>query len=79
MRVNICMCACVLVAYIGMRANMRVYIHVCGCVCISGCNHVTGVAWGGGQFPIFCQPKKFKSLKITTHKSVYSNKDEIDF
>ena len=35
---------------------------------------------GGGQFPpppIFCQPKKFKSLKITTHKSMYSNKDKI--
>ena len=29
--------------------------------------------------PIFCQPKKFKSLKITTYKSVYSNKDKIGF
>ena len=36
---------------------------------------------GGGAIapPIFCQPKKFKSLKITTHKSVYSNKDKIGF
>ena len=35
---------------------------------------------GGGAIappPIFCQPKKFKSLKITTYKSVYSNKDKI--
>ena len=31
---------------------------------------------GGGNCPpppIFCQPKNIKSLKITTHKSVYSN------
>ena len=34
---------------------------------------------GGSPPPIFCQPKKFKSLKITTHKSVYSNKDKIGF
>ena len=27
--------------------------------------------------PIFCQPKKFKGLKITTYKSVYSNKSKI--
>ena len=24
--------------------------------------------------PIFCKPKKIMSLKITTYKSVYSNK-----
>ena len=29
--------------------------------------------------PIFCQPKKIKSLKITTYKSVYSNKAKIGF
>ena len=29
--------------------------------------------------PIFCQPKKIKSLEITTYKSVYSNKDKIGF
>ena len=36
---------------------------------------------GGGQLPppIFCQPKKFKSLKIRTYKLVYSNKDKIGF
>ena len=36
---------------------------------------------GGGNPPppIFCQPKEFKSLKITTYKSVYSNKDKIGF
>ena len=41
-----------------------------------------GTGGQGGQLPpppIFCQPKKFKSLKITTHKSVYSNKDKIGF
>ena len=40
-----------------------------------------GGGQGGGAIvpPIFCQPKKFKSLKITTHKSVYSNKDKIGF
>ena len=43
------------------------------------------VGTGGGQAegncppPIFCQPKKFKSLKITTYKSVYINKDKIGF
>ena len=39
-------------------------------------------AGGGGQLPpppIFCQPKKIKSLKIMTHKSLYSNKDTIGF
>ena len=43
----------------------------------------TGGAGGGAIAPppppIFCQPKKFKSLKITTYKSVYSNKDKIGF
>ena len=39
----------------------------------------TGGAGGAIAPPIFCQPKKFKSLKITTHKSVYSNKDKIGF
>ena len=29
--------------------------------------------------PIICQPKKFKSLKITTYKSVYINEDKIGF
>ena len=41
-----------------------------------------GGGQGAGNFsppPIFCQPKKFKSLEITTHKSVYSNKDKIGF
>ena len=41
-----------------------------------------GQGGGGGNCPpppIFCQPKKFKSLKITTYKSVYSNKDKIGF
>ena len=40
-----------------------------------------GTGGQGGQLPpaIFCQPKKFKSLKITTYKSVYSNKDKIGF
>ena len=40
-----------------------------------------GAGGGGGNCPppIFCQPKKFKSLKITTYKSVYSNKDKIGF
>ena len=36
----------------------------------------TGGAGGGGGN---CQPKKFKSLKLTTYKSVYSNKDKIGF
>ena len=31
------------------------------------------------SWTIFCQPKKFQSLKITTYKSVYSNKDKIGF
>ena len=40
----------------------------------------TGGAGGGGNCPpIFCQPKKFKSLEIKTYKSVYSNKDKIGF
>ena len=39
----------------------------------------TGGAGGAIAPPIFCQPKNFKSLKITTHKSVYSNKDKIGF
>ena len=41
----------------------------------------TGGGQGGGAIapPIFCQPKKFKSLKITTYKSVYINKDKIGF
>ena len=40
----------------------------------------TGGQGGGGNCPpIFCQPKKFKSLTITTYKSVYSNKDKIGF
>ena len=39
----------------------------------------TGGAGGAIAPPIFCQPKKFKSLKITTYKSVYSNKDKIGF
>ena len=37
---------------------------------------------GGGNCPppqIYCHPKKFKSLKITTYKFVYSNKDKIGF
>ena len=34
--------------------------------------------WGGGQPPtIFCQPIKINSLRITTYKSVYSNKANI--
>ena len=41
------------------------------------------VGTGGGANPppppIFCQPKNFKSLKITTYKLVYSNKDKIGF
>ena len=39
----------------------------------------TGGAGGAIAPPIFCQPKKFKSFKITTYKSVYSNKDKIGF
>ena len=41
-----------------------------------------GTGGAGGAIappPIFCQPKKIKSLKITTYKSVYSNKDKIGF
>ena len=30
-----------------------------------------------GTPPIFCQPKKLKSLKIRTRKSVYSNKAKL--
>ena len=40
----------------------------------------TGVGRGRGAIaplPIFCQPKKLKRLKITTYKSVYSNKAEL--
>ena len=35
---------------------------------------------GGGQSPppIFCQPKKIKSLKIVTYKEVYINKAKIE-
>ena len=47
--------------------------------CISYMAVGTGGAGGAIAPPIFCQPKKFKSLKITTHKSVYSNKDKIGF
>ena len=39
----------------------------------------TGV---GGQLPppqYFANQKKIKSLKITSYKSVYSNKDKIGF
>ena len=39
----------------------------------------TGGAGGAIAPPIFCQPKKFKSFKITTYKSVYSNKDKIGY
>ena len=39
----------------------------------------TGGAGGAIAPPIFCQPKKFKSSKITTYKSVYINKDKIGF
>ena len=41
---------------------------------------VVGTGGGRGRQllpPIFCQPKRFKSLKIMTYKSVYSNKDKI--
>ena len=42
-----------------------------------------GTGGGAGEAiappPIFCQPKKFKSLKITTYRSVYCNKDKIGF
>ena len=42
----------------------------------------TGGGQGGGQLPppqYFANQKNFKSLKITTYKSVYSNKDKIVF
>ena len=40
-----------------------------------------GGSEGGGAIPppIFCQPNKIKSLKITIYKSVYSNKGKICF
>ena len=42
--------------------------------------YIMAVGTGGAIAPpIFCQPKKIKSLKITTYKSVYSNKDKIGF
>ena len=39
------------------------------------------VGTGGGRGaiappPIFCQPKKFKSVKITTYKSVYQGRTQ---
>ena len=39
----------------------------------------TGGSGGAIAHPIFCQSKKFKSLRIMTYKSVYSNKDKIGF
>ena len=41
-----------------------------------------GTGGAGGAIappPNILPTKKFKSLKITTHKSVYSNRDEIGF
>ena len=48
------------------------FSHTC-----SHCGRNRGKGRGGGCPPIFGQPKKLKSLKITTYKSVYSNKPSL--
>ena len=37
----------------------------------------TGGAGGAIAPPIFCQPKKFKTIKTTTYRSVYRNMAKI--
>ena len=64
----VCVCVCILPTY---------SMYLCGVSMAVG----TGGGGRGGQLPpqYFANPKKFKSLKIMTYKSVYSNKDKIGF
>ena len=58
------------------KVTPKTFIKLVQTVCLLGTMAIgTGGQGGGGAIPhqIFCQPKKLKSLKIMTYKSIYSN------